>query len=358
MAAGTNTTLSAERFLERLQSGKPIPGVTLLGEESYLREICRKKLIEKFAGTNAAEWSVARFSGNDDSIDAVIGQAQTMPMLVPRQVVIYSDAEELEHIGEKTREAALKQLEDYLKDPAPFTVLVFEASKLDQRMRPYKILAAETLVVECELQGEPEQREAAAALIAEQMARDAGVEIARDAARLLAESTNANLARIRTELEKLACYCGDRKRVTLEDVSLLVRSEKKYTVWQLSEMLASGDRARSLRFLDSVLDDGEQPVMIVGALAWMYRKLMEAQELPRGAGAGQASGQLRMRRESAEIALRESRRMTREQLSRGLAALAEADSRLKSGVAAPKAVMEFLVAELAARKSVASAGSR
>jgi DNA polymerase III subunit delta len=352
-ATGQNTTVSAERFFEKLKSGKPIPGVLLLGNESYLREICRKKLIETFADPNAAEWSVVRFSANEDSVETVVNQAQTMPMLVPRQVIVFSDAEELESLGDKTRDAALDQLEAYLKDPAPFSVLVFEASKFDERMRPYKILAGQTLVVECELQGEPEEREAAAAAIVEQMARELKVEIARDAARLLAESTNADLARIRTELEKLASYCCDQKRITLEDVKLLVHSEKRYTVWQLSEMLASSDRARALQFLDSVLHEGEQPVMIVGAMAWMYRKLLEAQELPRGADAWQAARTLRMRRDTAELALREAKRMPREQLAAGLAALAEADNRLKSGVAAPAAVMEFLVTQLATRKAVA-----
>jgi DNA polymerase III subunit delta len=354
MAAGQNTTVSADRFLEKLKSGKPIPGILLLGNESYLREICRKKLIEVFADPNAAEWSVVRFSANEDSVETVVNQAQTMPMLAPRQVIIYSDTEELESLGEKTREASLDQLEAYLKDPAPYTVLCFEASSFDERMRPYKIMAAQTLVVECELAGEPEDREAAAAAIAEQLARELKIGIARDAARLLAESTNADLARIRNELEKLASYCGgERKRVTLEDVKLLVVSEKRYTVWQLSEMLASGDRARALRFLNSVLHEGEQPVMIVGAMAWMYRKLMEAQDLPRGADAWQAARVLRMRRDTAELALREAKRMPREQLAAGLAALAEADNRLKSGVAAPGAVMEFLVTELAARKAAA-----
>lgn len=354
MAATQNTTVSADRFLEKLKSGKPIPGILLLGNESYLREICRRKLIEVFADLNAGEWSVVRFSANEDSVETVVNQAQTMPMLVPRQVIIYSDAEELESLGEKTRDASLDQLEAYLKDPAPFTVLVFEATAFDQRMRPYKILAGQTLVVECELAGEPEAREAAAAAIAEQMARELKIEIGHDAARLLAESTNADLARIRTELEKLASYVGERKRVTLEDVRLLVVSEKRYTVWQLSEMLASGDRARALRFLASILHEGEQPVMIVGAMAWMYRKLMEAQELPRGADAWQAARVLRMRRDTAELALREAKRMPRGQLADGLSALAEADNRLKSGVAAPGAVMEFLVAELATRKAAAA----
>lgn len=358
MARAETSSVSVEKFVERLESRKPIPGVLLLGGEAYLRDLCRKQLVEAFSDPAAREWAVARFSAEDDSVDALVGQAQTLPMLVPRQVIFYSDVEALERLGEKNRDAALDKLEEYLEDPAPFSVLVFEASELDQRMRPFKILSAKTLVVECELAGEPAEREGIAAMMAEEMAREAGIKIDKDATRLLSESTNADLARIRTEIEKLACYAGDRKLITAADVALLVVSEKRYTVWQLSEMLASGDRDRALRFLASLLHEGEQPVAIVGAMAWMYRKLLEAQALPRGTDAWKAAGQLKMRRDTAELALRESRRMPVKQLRDGLVELAEADSRLKSGVAAPKAVMEFLVTRLATRRDAAAAGKR
>ncbi len=55
-----------------------------------------------------------------------------------------------------------------------------------------------------------------------------------------------------------------------------------------------------------------------------------------------------MNPESAELALRHSRRIPQEQLLAGIAALYEADNLLKSGVANPRAVMEFLVTRLIA----------
>lgn len=337
---------NVDRFLERLSAQKPVSGVTLLGPESYLRDMCRARLIETYTQEGTRDWSVTRFSAEHDPPDRVIGQAQTLPMLAPRQVVVWSDVEALERLGEKSRDSMLERLETYFGDPAPFTVLVLEAPHLDERMRLFKVLREHTLVVSCELSGEPEERESVATLMADQMARQSGVQIERSAAQLLSESTNADLARMRTEIEKLATYAGDRKAITRRDVEALVVSEKRYTVWQLSEMLANGDRARALTFLESLLNEGEQPVAIVGAMAWMYRKLLEAQELGRGANGWQASRQLGMRPDTAEIAVRAAQRIPREQLVKGLAALSETDNRLKSGGAAPRAVMEFLVARL------------
>ena len=86
---------------------------------------------------------------------------------------------------------------------------------------------------------------------------------------------------------------------------------------------------------------------MVGALAWTFRKLLEAQELPASTPDWQAASRLKMRKEKAELAMRQSRKFPRSQLTKGLEALYEADSRLKSGGTSQHAVMEFLVAQLA-----------
>src|SRR6202158_4138265 len=137
------------------------------------------------------------------------------------------------------------------------------------------------------------------------MARELGVELDPDAAEELAEILNGELAAIRTELEKLAAYVGGRRRITRADVELLVVSTRKYSVWELTDILASRQPSVALEFLDSLLREGEQPAQLLGALAWMYRKLIEAQELPEGAQGWQAASRLHMQAKTAEMAVRQ-----------------------------------------------------
>jgi hypothetical protein len=84
----------------------------------------------------------------------------------------------------------------------------------------------------------------------------------------------------------------------------------------------------------------------------MYRKLLEAQELPPNTNGYQAAGRLRMRSETAELALRQARKFSRSQLVEGMAELYGADSRLKSGGGNPRAVMESLVVSLTAPRTM------
>ncbi|HYL68998.1 MAG TPA: DNA polymerase III subunit delta [Candidatus Limnocylindria bacterium] len=332
--------LPAEQLFQRLASGKPVPAIVLLGTDVYLRDLCRNKIIDVCVPEGARDWAVARVPGNAQGWQEALERAQTMPMLAPRQVIIVEDAESVESLGEKSREEIVEGLEKYLESPAPFTILLLEAAGLDGRLRFSKVLGEKALVVKLNI------GDASAAALAAEMARELGVDIDREAAGLLVDILNGEPARMRVELEKLAAYVQGRGRIAVVDVEALVVAARKNTVWQLADMLATRKRDAALAFLDNLLREGEQPAGLVGALAWMYRKLIEARDFPAGTNGYQAARQLNMRPEAAEAAIRNARRLPRDELIAGLIALAETDSQLKSANPDPRALMEFLIARL------------
>jgi len=342
--------LSAEEFLEKLAKGKPVPAVLLLGDEVYLRDECRKQLIEKYVPEAARAWAISRFSADGGETQAAIGQAQTLPMLSPQQLVFLEDAQAIEKLGEKARDDAVKAIEAYLENPASFTVLVIEADGLDQRMRLAKVLLDKALVVEVGLGGNADDRVAAAAVLAKSLAKEEAIELEKGAAEDLAEFVGGDLLRLKTEIGKLATYAGDRKSVKRTDVAALVISEKSATIWEVADFLAARKPKQALEFFERLLREGEEPLQMLGAIAWMYRKLIEATEL-RAANGWQAARALGMRPEQAELALQSARKIPRERLLMGLEALREADNRLKGGAKDPHSVMEFLVWELSGSRS-------
>jgi DNA polymerase-3 subunit delta len=332
--------VSPNKLAERLNQGKPVAAVVLLGTDSYLREMCRSKIIDVCVPEAARDWAVARVSPRETSWDEILQRAETMPMLAPRQVIVIDEAESLENMGDKSRDQVLAALEKYFESPAPFTLLLFEAGELDGRQKFSKLLHEKALVVELTIGNE------SAAELAVHIAKERGADLDRPAAAMLAEILNSEPARMRIEIEKLATYAQGSGRITTADVEALVVAARKNTVWQLAEMLASRKRAAALAFLDNLLREGEQPAGIVGALAWMYRKLIEARDLPAHSTGFEAARQLNMRPEAAETAVRQAHRVPKKDLLAGLVALAEADSELKSANPDPRAFMEFLIARL------------
>lgn len=337
----------AEELLERLGNGKPVAALLLLGDEPYLRDRCRAELIEKYVPEAARAWAVSRFSAQRGETQAALDQAQTLPMLSPKQVVFLEEAEAIENLGEKNREETVEAIAGYLEYPAPFTVLVLEASGLDQRMKLAKLLAEKAVVVDVGASEDAEQRIAAAVGLAKALAKEQGIEFEKGAAEDLAEFVSGDLMRLKTEVDKLGTYAAERKRVRREDVAALVISEKTTTIWEVADLLATRQPKKALEFLERLLREGEEPPMMVGAMAWMYRKLIEASELRGATNGWQAARALGMRPEQAELALQCARKIPRERLLDGLRALQQADDRLKGGAKEPRIVMEFLVAGLA-----------
>jgi len=340
--------LTHEELIARLEKGQVIPALLLLGEETYLRDASRALLIEQYVPEASRAWAVSRYSAGRGETQSALEQAQTLPMLSPQQVVFLEDVQAIEKLGEKNREEAVGQLEAYLGNAAPFTVLVLEATSLDQRMKLGKLLGDKTLVVEVGLGDNAEDRLATAVVLAREIAKAEGAEFAPGAAEDLAEFVAADLLRLKTEIVKLATYVSERKLIRRDDVRALVISEKKTTVWELADMLASRQSQRALEFLDRLLRDGEEPLPMLGAMTWMYRKLIEASEVRGVTNGWQAAKALGMRPEQAELALQNARKISKSRLLGGLRALQQADDRLKKGGEDARAVMEFVVAELSA----------
>src|SRR3989449_7926843 len=338
--------ISQQELVGRLEKGKPVPAILLLGEEPYLRDACRKVLIERFVPEASRTWAVSRYSADRGETQAALDQAQTMAMLSPQQVVFLEDVEAIEKLGEKNRDEAVAQLGAYLEDPAPFTVLVMEATGLDQRMKLGKLLAEETLVVECGLGENAGERQAVAVALARAIGKEQGVEFEKGAAEDLSEFVGADLMRLKTEIDKLATYAAERKLIRRADVSALGVSEKTTTVWELADLLASSQGKQALEFLDRLLREGEEPLQMLGAITWMYRKLIDASEVKGVANGWQAARALGMRPEQAEVALQSARKISKPRLLGALGALRRADDRLKGGTEDARTVMEFLVTEL------------
>ena len=341
-------TISGESLIARLTKSKAGPSLLLLGKDVYLRDVFRERVIETSIDPAARSWAVSRFSADEGELGQALAQARTVPMLAHRQVVIVTQVEALEQMAEERREAETQDLAGYLSDPAPFSVLILEAGALDQRTKLAKLLLEKALVVPAELPEDPHERARTAAMLAGQMARERNSAIEDEAADELADLCNCDLGAMRSEIEKLATYAGAGQPIRRGDVEALVVSEKKYSVWELAEVLASRQRDRAFHFLANVLQQGEAAPALIGAMAWMYRKLIEAQQLSPQTSSYQAAGRLGMRAATAELAIRHAKKIPRRQLVEGLRALYDADSTLKAGATNDRAVMEFVVARLTA----------
>ncbi len=327
-------------FLRQLQRKHFAAAYLLLGGDLYLRDLCRKSLVAAAVPEPARSLAVAKFSLKEAGLTDVLRQARTLPMLSPRQVLLVSELESVD-------DSELEALQDYFKDPSPFTILVFEAARLDRRTKLARLLEKECAVLELE-----SPREDAVVEAAHKFARELKVKLEPAAAEELVSALGRDLGRLRRELEKLRTYVGVRGTITVEDVAAVVPATRQFTAFELANVLAEGRRSDALARVRRLLEAGESPVGLVGLLAWLYRRLLQAHALPQNTPTWEAAQQLGMSRFRVEALLRAAQRFSRAELQQAFPWLLEADRALKSSPPDPTAILETLIVRLTRKKRV------
>jgi DNA polymerase III subunit delta len=275
--------LSPDQFLDRMRKSPPAPVYLFLGPEAYQRGRCRKALLDRVLTPDDRENGLTQLDLEQIPLAAVLDDARSLSLFAPNRVVWVSGAEGVLPRGRSAAQeenSGAEELAEYLQDPTPGTVLVFEASRYDfdgedrtKLERVQKFYSRISEVVEFR----PYSVESARRL-AQEIAKGAGLQIGLSEIGLLVESLAGDAARIANEIEKLRLYAGTNRKVTSDDILNLVPNAQASTIFALVAALGRGDRKRSLDSLDTLLREGEYLPLALTFLATQFRLAMVAQE--------------------------------------------------------------------------------
>lgn len=220
-------------------------------------------------------FNVDHLYGGETTPDAVMDAANTLPMMLPRRVVIVHEAEKLlaPKRDTKAAEAAQERLERFLKAPPPHATLVFICGTLDQRRRAVKILLGEAQVVDC---GSIADAADADRWLKARAARE-GVTLEPSAARLLVDRAGLDVARLRAAFERVALYAMGQPRVTADDVREVVAAgADAQENFGIANAIRDADAPGALRQLAAALDSGLAPFFVMGQIRTAAERLPAA----------------------------------------------------------------------------------
>ena len=100
------------------------------------------------------------------------------------------------------------------------------------------------------------------------------LDIEADALALFTERVEGNLLAAKQEIDKLALLHSAGHRVNVADAEAAVATVARFDVFQLAGAWMSGDSARVARLLDGLEAEGEEPVLLVWAVAEDIRTLL------------------------------------------------------------------------------------
>jgi DNA polymerase-3 subunit delta len=343
---GSSDSLKSQsEFHRKLQSGRIAPLYLFEGAERYLRDQALKELLEVAVDAAARDFNFARISVAPGNLDDALALARQFPMVSARRIVVVTGFEAV------SDDKQLDALKDYLRAPSETTALVFVSDAMDNRRNIAAMLRKACEVVSFD---PLDEREAAPQWIRDYVAR-AGCFIEPQAAAYLVGMVGVNLTRLSAELDKLINYVGEKGRIGKPEIDKLVLNSRERSNFELTDAILDGDRRRALNLLDRIYANAsERPetlsLMILGAIASNYRKMLAAKELMgRNAPNAEVAKAVGM---SPYIVTRLNERVRKidaARILRGIARIAETDVALKTSLATPRLQIEVLICELCPR---------
>jgi DNA polymerase III subunit delta len=266
--------------------------------------------------------------------------------------------------GRGSHKEEFEAVEEYTKNPNPDALLVFIADhisipadvrRMDMQDKDRYERIRETLGESCGIVelARVEESDAVRWVIDNGAAQ--GIKVEQDAARELVDALGGDMMMIANELEKLALYVGEKKRITLGDVETMVLAAKQRSLYELTDAISSRDRAKAIEVLDAILSSGDGDDAAIGhlyMLAKTFRQMLVIAE--RNVRDSRALWQVlwqgfRVPPFAADDIIRQARRYkSRRDLTRALRQIARADLALRSNPPSKRLVLENLVLALTA----------
>ena len=344
--------LSRDNLREQLKRREIAPVYTLYGEETYLRDAAAKYLADIcFSDGDLREFNETEYSLTfADNIKPALAAAAQLPMMAARRVVRITDVRIAAASNRDTlKEDAEQFIAAYLADPSESSVVIFIADELNANRKIGRLLKERSVAVDFARLDEAGLRKWAGDHL-----RDRGAEADQNTLRYLIEIVGNDVRRLTNEVNKLSAAALPGKTITPELIDALVPNSREISNFGLTDNLVAGRKAAALRTLKKVLDDGIDPLALLGLISSNYRRLLIAGEMiARGAsrndvisvskapyGAGQ------------EPFLAAARRIDAGKLARAIELIARTDLAIKTsagggGPVGARLQIEMLVCELA-----------
>jgi DNA polymerase-3 subunit delta len=256
-----------EEFLEDVQNQRFTPVYFFAGEETGFIDEGVEFLFQKLVTPEIRDFNLDVFYGSEVSAARVLDSAMSFPVMASHRVVLLRDVQ-------KMPPGDLEALAKYAAQPSRTTHLLITMREKESRKKGIEALRKASAYVECK----PLYENQVVPWI-QKYVRRLGVSIAGPAAQLLASEVGASTSLLRSEIEKIQLYLGDRKEITAEDVQEVAGFRKEYSIFSLQDAVGAKDVAAALRIYDNISSNTGAGA-IISSLARYFGHLHLAHGLP------------------------------------------------------------------------------
>ncbi|NRD75898.1 DNA polymerase III subunit delta [Bacillus sp. BRMEA1] len=321
------------------------PIYLLYGTEAFLINETKQMLLHQILNEEEMDFNYSVYDLEETPVELAIEDAETFPFFGEKKVIFLHNPVFL--TAEKSKEKVdhnLTKLEAYIKEPAPYTVVVISApfEKLDERKKITKELKRNAELIEAKKLTEQELKN-----WLKDKAKSCGIEFEADAVDHLLTLVGTNMFMLSNEVEKLSLYAAEEKRISSDLVEKLAARSLEQNIFTLIERIVQRKPDEALKIYYDLLKQNEEPLKILALISGQFRLIYQAKELSRkGYGQQQIAGYLKTHPFRVKLALGQASRFSDEELGHLIGLLAEADYQMKTGGMNKSLLIEMLLFRL------------
>lgn len=321
-----------QRLNESISRGEIYPLYLFFGDETFLIEEALSTIEQCALGEGLRDFNFNTLYGGETDAAEIRDAVETLPMMSQVRVVVLKDAHELS-------DKHWEQLMPLIEEPVPTTAFICVANKIDKRKKHIKRFCERGVVVEFKRPFDNQIPDWIKVL-----AKRHDIKMSGEVVELFHQLVGSNLQDINAELIKLRQYLGEKKQASVDDVLKAVSRVRLESVFDLTDAIGRGDRARALYCLVNLLDNGQNEVGILALISRHIRILKLVHEgMKEGLSGPKLSSRAGISPYFLKSYMEQARAWSERKIERTFQALLDTDRALKSSPVAAHIWLENFI---------------
>ena len=322
-------------MLNLVKEEKVYPVYLLYGEENYLKEDVSKKLRNKLIDSAYRELNCKVFYGDRLSINEVINDLETFPLMSKHKLIVIKEAEKINKNDEKKLVNYFNKLS--LKNNFSTLIIIYKES------RPTKELITVIKRVGIAANFSIKDRAKLPLWIKSKFSQS-NKKITKEALFYLQFIVGSDLARLFNEIEKIDIYTQNQKIIEKEDVIITLGGSEAVNIFKVLDSIGDKDIKNAI---EGLIKLGQGDLHHLSIFSMIHRQIKLILQikllLADGFYSKEIEKELKLPYFVIEKIIKQSEKYTFKEIGKSYELLNIADLELKNSQKNPKIILEELV---------------
>lgn len=233
----------------------------LLGESDYLKNMFMRRLVERFLEVSLKPFNYDEFDGETvDDVDRLIMATLSIPNFSNFRVVVLRNPEELK--------SSFKERLNRIKIPETTIFVCVSGSNIE------RLDGLENFLLAFKVLEFPNPQENELVNWVEYFFKENKKRITKDASSFLAENLPCELYTVKSEIDKIITYTGEKEICEIDDVKQVFTGGREITIYRYLRALRAKQKDEIIRYAYELQSLGESGVRFIYSTGYELMKLL------------------------------------------------------------------------------------